>query len=329
MKRGLVIGKFDPPHRGHTLLIETALAQVDVLDIVVCARNENLIPGDLRAAWLREMHPGTNVVAVQDFGEDDNSARWAEYTKQTLGRSPDVVFTSEDYGEAFAKHLGASHVMVDRGRTQVPVSSTQVRLDPLGHWEDLSPVVRAHFCKRVCLVGAESSGTTTLARQLAQHFNTIWVPEYGRDYTEVRKIDGRRIRWRSEEFVHIAEVQQSNEDAMARFADRVIFCDTDALATAIWHERYMGYWSVDVEKIAERKKYDMYFLTKPDIPFVQDRIRDSELLREWMTDRFRVELTRRGHPWLLLDGALDQRLQTAISMVEELLSRPANLSARP
>jgi HTH-type transcriptional repressor of NAD biosynthesis genes len=329
MKRGLVIGKFDPLHRGHGLLIESAQAQCDVLDLVVCARRENLVPGELRAAWLRELFPAANVVVVQDFGEDDNSIRWAEYTRQALGRAPDVVFTSEDNGEAYARHLGAVHVMVDRERHKVPLSSTQVRRDPLAFWEELPPVVRAHFCKRVCLVGAESSGTTTLAKRLALHFHTLWVPEYGRDYTEVRKIDGRRIRWRTEEFVHIAQVQQANEDAMARFANRVLFCDTDALATAIWHERYLGYWSAEVEAIAGRRTYDMYFLTKPDIPFVPDRIRDSELLREWMTDRFRVELTRRGHPWLLLDGPLEQRLQTAVSMVEELMTRPADVDARP
>jgi HTH-type transcriptional regulator, transcriptional repressor of NAD biosynthesis genes len=174
--------------------------------------------------------------------------------------------------------------------------------------------------KRVCVVGAESTGTTSLARDLAQHYDTVWVPEYGRDYTEVRKIDGQRIEWRSEEFVHIALQQQENEDAMAKRANRVLFCDTDALATAIWHERYLGDWSVKVERIADQRTYALYFLTAPDIPFVQDRIRDGELLREWMTDRFRVELTRRGHKWVYLSGSFEQRMQTAIKTVDRLLA---------
>jgi HTH-type transcriptional regulator, transcriptional repressor of NAD biosynthesis genes len=174
--------------------------------------------------------------------------------------------------------------------------------------------------KRVCVVGAESTGTTSLARDLAKHYQTVWVPEYGRDYTEVRKIDGQRIEWRSEEFVHIARQQQENEDAMAKRANRVLFCDTDALATAIWHERYMGDWSRKVERIADQRTYALYFLTAPDIPFVQDRIRDGELLREWMTDRFRVELTRRGHKWVYLSGTLEQRMQTAIKAVDRLLA---------
>jgi HTH-type transcriptional regulator, transcriptional repressor of NAD biosynthesis genes len=181
--------------------------------------------------------------------------------------------------------------------------------------------------KRVCVVGAESTGTTSLARDLAARYRAVWVPEYGRDYTEMRKTDGQRIEWRSEEFVHIALQQQKNEDAMAKRANQLLFCDTDALATAIWHERYMGNWSVDVERIADNRKYALYLLTAPDIPFVQDRIRDGELLREWMTDRFRVELTRRGHKWVYLAGTFDQRMATAVREVDKIVSSSAITSS--
>ena len=173
---------------------------------------------------------------------------------------------------------------------------------------------------RVCLVGAESTGTTTLAQKLAAHYDTVWVPEYGRDYTEARKVAGARYEWKSPEFVHIAVKQQEHEDLVAKQARRVIFCDTDALATAIWHERYMGAWSQEVEEIAERRQYALYILTQPDIPFVQDRIRDSELLRGWMTDRFRVELTRRNRPWILVQGPLEARLAVCIQAVDRLLA---------
>ena len=173
---------------------------------------------------------------------------------------------------------------------------------------------------RVCLVGAESTGTTSLAQKLATQYGTLWVPEYGRDYTEARKVAGARYEWKSPEFVHIALKQQEHEDLVARQARRVMFCDTDALATAIWHERYMGSWSNEVEEIAERRQYALYILTEPDIPFVQDRIRDSELLRGWMTERFRVELTRRNRPWILVKGPMEERLALATKAVDRLLS---------
>ena len=182
MTRGLVIGKFYPPHRGHKFLIDTALAQVDHLDVLVCARPEHTIAGEVRAQWLREIHPAARVRAIEDTGRDDDSEFWAQYTLRILGRTPDVVLTSEDYGENYARFLGCRHVMVDRERTHVPISARVIRSAPLRHWEYLEPCVRAHFAKRISVVGAESTGTTTLARDLAEHYHTVWVPEYGREY---------------------------------------------------------------------------------------------------------------------------------------------------
>lgn len=319
MARGLVIGKFYPPHRGHKYLIDVASAQVDKLDVVLCVRPDQRIPGALRAAWLREIHPAANVVEAADLCDDDNSRRWADYTKQLLGHATDVVFSSEDYGDAFADFLGAKHVKVDRVRAVVPISGSEIRKDPFAHWQYLEPCVCAWFCKRICVVGAESTGTTTTARLLAERFRTLWVPEYGRDYTEARRVAGAGVAWRTEEFVHIARRQQEHEDLAARQADRVLFCDTDALATCVWHERYLGAWSNEVEAVADTRRYDHYLVTATDVPFEHDRIRDSEHLREWMTCRFVEEIRKRGYPVTVLEGPLDQRLATATRIVAEVM----------
>ena len=330
MTRGLIIGKFYPPHRGHQHLIDAALAQVDWLDIIVCARPGQTIPGDLRAAWLREMAPLAHVHEVDDPGDDDNSARWAEYARAILGYAPDVVFTSEEYGERFAQFLGARHVMVDRDRTHVPIGASEIRRDPLAHLQFLPPVVRAHFVKRVCVVGAESTGTTTLSSELAAHFSTLWVPEYGREYTVQKLPPGGEmsdLRWETDEFVHIAQNQIALEQEAAGRANRVLICDTDALATAIWHERYIGHWSEDVDALARSRRYDLYLLTDCEIPFVQDGLRDGEHARQWMTNRFRDELTVRGLKWELIRGSREQRLRQAIAAIEPLLSeKPASSS---
>lgn len=176
--------------------------------------------------------------------------------------------------------------------------------------------------KRVAIVGAESTGKTTLAQELARHYRTVWVPEYGREYTEVKV--GREAffhyRWRSEEFIDIAKRQVELENEFAEKANGVLICDTDALATCIWHERYMHKWSAEVEEIAAAHPCDLYLLADIDTAFVQDGFRDGEHLRQWMTVRFRQELESRHLPWLLLHGSHAQRFTTAVAAIDGKLS---------
>ena len=329
MTRGLVIGKFYPPHRGNHQLINFALDQVDHLDVVICVRPDQRIVGHLREAWLRQSHPKANVFRVKDICDDENSRAWADYTRSFLGYSPDIVFTSEAYGDEYARLLSARHCSFDPGRRGAPVSATEIRRDPLAYWDFLEPRVRGFFAIRICIVGAESTGTTTMARLLAEHFHTQWVPEYGRDYW-VRKIEteGLDSTWKTEEFIHIAFEQQTLEDDLAEKCSGLLICDTDALATSIWHERYVGYPSRQVIDIARRRSYPLCLLTDCDIPFVQDGTRDGEHKRIWMTQRFKEELTAAGATWKLLSGSIDQRMEVAVREIESVVARrPTSLPA--
>jgi len=323
MTRGLVIGKFYPPHRGHKFLIETSLRAVDHLDVLICVLANQTIPGDLRQRWLQEIHPGANVMQIEDIGDDDNSEVWAAYTKTILGKAPDFVFTSEDYGDAYARFLGCKHIPVDRDRQHAPISGTRVRSNPFAHWDFLEPCVRAHFVRRVCVVGAESTGTTTLAQELADRYKTVWVPEYGREYCEklaAAGVDLWSYRWNSTEFTHIARAQVELDRKMAREANRLLISDTDAFATSIWHERYMRSRSSEVDAIAVSHPPSLYLLTDCDIPFVQDGLRDGETIRKWMTDRFEDKLDQQRVPWMKVSGSRAQRLDSAIQRIEPLLA---------
>src|SRR5688500_3749464 len=119
---GVVIGKFYPPHRGHHFLIDTALAHCDQVYVLVCAKADQDVPGPVRHATLKEAHPAADVRLIDDNLPDDDSAGWAAYTRQVMGFAPTAVFTSENYGDAYAKELGAEHVLVDQARTNVPCS---------------------------------------------------------------------------------------------------------------------------------------------------------------------------------------------------------------
>lgn len=323
--RGLVIGKFYPPHRGHHRLIRVAAQQVDHLDVIVCWKEEQRISGDQRAGWLRTVHSeqcNVRVRTVWDFGDDENSEAWAQCCLATLGHRPDVVFTSEDYGPRFAHCLGAQHVMVDRERRQVPISSTAVRADPLSHWDFLETPTRACYALRVAVVGAESSGTTTLARALAEHYRTDWVPEYAREYCERFINEGEPLaahRWRTEEFTHIAKEQIAREEHAAGRCNRLLICDTEALATSVWHERYMGWSSETLAALATPQKYALYVLTNSDFAFVQDGLRDGEAIRPWMTTRFEHALKQAGVNWILACGDHEFRMRAVTEAIDALL----------
>jgi NadR type nicotinamide-nucleotide adenylyltransferase len=328
MKRfrtGVIAGKFYPPHRGHQLLIDTALAQCDEVYVLACFNAAQTISIARRVEWLTEMCPGAHILSVLDVPADDDSAGWASYTRQILGFAPEAVFSSEDYGDTYARCLGATHVSVDPQRRQVPCSATMIRSDPLAHLDCLTPCVRARFVRRVCLVGAESTGKTTLAQALADHYRTVWMSEYGREFCDVKMAGGTLEHWESAEFEQIAREHARREDLLAREANRVLIVDTDAFATAIWHRRYMqDARSPAVERLAAERRglYGLYLLCETDIPWVQDGTRDGQHVRQTMQDVFVAELGATGRPWLRLAGPHDERLRQAVAAIDVMLNRP-------
>lgn len=319
---GLVIGKFYPPHRGHKLLVDTATEQSERTVVIVCAKPMDSIPGELRGRWLEEIHPAAEVMVIDDRYDENDSRVWAENTLRWLGRAPDAVFTSEDYGDRYAALMGSRHVLVDRARQRIRISGTAVRQDPFANWEYLEPPVRGWFARRVCVLGAESTGTTTLAETLAKRLKTEWVAEYGRQYL-VNKAARNESDWRSEEFTHIAEQQNRLENLAARNANRILVCDTNAFATALWHRRYMGNRSPNVEAIAGRSRCDLYLLTGDEIPFVQDGLRDGEHIRHEMHTWFEQALAAQSVRWAILRGPLEHRIEKARELIVNLFRNSA------
>jgi HTH-type transcriptional repressor of NAD biosynthesis genes len=330
-RHGLVLGKFYPPHAGHHFVVSTAAAQCDRVTVLVCFASTESIPLDLRVAWMREAHAdqGINVIGlVDDLPNDFNDpVLWDAHTRlieDALPAPVDAVFASEEYAVELARRLNAQHVSVDPARTMQPVSGTAVRRDPAAYWRFLSPAVRAYFTKRVVVCGAESTGKTTLALALATHFESLCVPEYGRDYAEqkFRQSGLARIEdlpWRSEEFAVIATRQRELENARAREGSQILICDTDPLSTLIWHERYLGYHSAAVEEVVLQSPHHLWLLTHhDDVPFEQDGWRDGENIRSWMTGRFLSELTARALPFVHIRGTREVRLRHAIQAIEDL-----------
>jgi NadR type nicotinamide-nucleotide adenylyltransferase len=325
MTTGMLLGKFLPPHKGHVYLGEFAGRYVDQLTIVVCTLAREPIPGELRFRWMRELFPFDNVVHLTDDLPQDPSehrdfwALWRTSLQRVLPGRPDYVFASEDYGRMLAEVLGGTFIPVDRKRAVVPVSGTAIRSDPMRFWDYVPRPVRPYFVRRVCVFGPESTGKTTLARRLADHFNTVMVPEYARAL-----IEAQQGRLQPADMERIARGQVASEEALAREARRVLICDTDVLTTRIWSEILYGTCSDWVCCQANQRHYDLYLLLDVDVPWVADMARYLPENRQGFFARCRAELEARNRPYVLLQGVWDARFARACAAVERLLGSVAD-----
>jgi HTH-type transcriptional regulator, transcriptional repressor of NAD biosynthesis genes len=169
---------------------------------------------------------------------------------------------------------------------------------------------------RVCILGAESTGKTTLARRLAALYSTVWNPEYGRPYTLIGRPD--EAAWTSWEFTHIARMQCWYEDFLAETANRVLFTDTDAFTTAVFHEVYLGTPATAFDDLVGRE-YSLLVVCALDVPWRHDGIRAFEAQRLWMHERYVEHARENGAPWLVAEGTVEQRLRAVADAVDVLL----------
>jgi HTH-type transcriptional repressor of NAD biosynthesis genes len=170
--------------------------------------------------------------------------------------------------------------------------------------------------RRVCILGAESTGKSTLAEALAKRYDTVWNPEYGRPYTQLGRM--ANAPWESREFVHIARMQCWYEDFLAEFAQRVLITDTDAFTTAVFHEVYLGTPATGFEELVDRT-YDLYVVCGLDVPWRHDGIREFEEQRRWMHERYLERARTSGRPWILAEGSRERRLEAVAAVLDALL----------
>lgn len=343
-RRGLIVGKFSPLHRGHELLIARALEACDELVIVSYSNPEYAgCERERRVRWLAAMFPQTTRLVLDDAelrrlcidaGEavqtlpanDAPAGVHREFVgwlcRAVLRTTVDAVFTSEDYGDGFARHLGdyfrrfgvagaqVRHVSVDPARIELPISGSALRADVHRHRSFLSPDVYADFVERICLLGGESSGKTTLAQALARHWDTAWVPEYGRELWV--RLEGRLT---FEHMLEIAETQVAHERAASLLAKRWLICDTSPLTTLFYSLDGHGRADPRLDALAGRP-YAHVILCLPDFAFVQDGTRRDDAFRSRQTAWYRRELARRRIAYRSVGGNLQARVLAIAAWLE-------------
>jgi HTH-type transcriptional regulator, transcriptional repressor of NAD biosynthesis genes len=319
-RKGFVLGKFMPLHKGHLFMIHSAMELVDELTILVCSIKNEPIDGELRFKWMKESVKDANIIHVTDevpsypHEHVDFWNIWTNLLQREIDSETEVFFSSESYGDEVAERLGIQHVIVDQQRLNIPISGSEIRNNPFKNWDFIPDVVKPYFTKRIVLTGPESTGKTTLTEKLAIHYKTSWAKEFGRDYF-VEKEGNLNI----EDITNIAIGQVSLEETAIKNSNRIAFFDTDLIVTQIWSEIYFQECPQKVIEMTYQRDYDLYLLMDIDIPWEDDGTREFPNLRQWHFDRIKTELENRGLKYIVISGDFEERFKLCIEAVESIL----------
>ena len=169
--------------------------------------------------------------------------------------------------------------------------------------------------KRIAILGTEASGKSTLAAALAEHYGTVWVPEYLREFVDTEG----RVPVETDQ-IHIARMQLVRESAAVQSATRYLFCDTTPLMTAVYSIHYFGGIDAQLAALAEThvQDYDLTLVAAPDMPWEADGLmRDNDEVRQTINRILLEELAARGIPYVPAGGSVEQR----VAQVADALAR--------
>jgi HTH-type transcriptional repressor of NAD biosynthesis genes len=308
VKRGLVIGKFMPLHFGHIALIRFAASQCDELIVSMTCKPGDPIDGELRFSWIIEYFEYDSKIkpwiSLDDFDQEsfpieERMKLWAAFIQRTFPPI-DTIFSSEKYGDLFAREPGVNHVSFDLGRRLTPVSAFLIRQAPFEYWQFIPNVVRPYYVKKICLYGPESTGKSTVARHFAEIYNTEFVPEVSKEIITSNNFT-------VDDIIRIGYAQNERVKEKLKTANKILFCDTDLITTEIYSKKYLDVVPEVLFEIEKEIHYDLYFLFDIDVPWVADGIRDLGNQREEMMRMFETELIKRNIPFIGIKGNWAER----------------------
>jgi NadR type nicotinamide-nucleotide adenylyltransferase len=172
--------------------------------------------------------------------------------------------------------------------------------------------------KKIAILGAESTGKTTLCEQLAKHYHTLFVPEYARDYFNSHDINNYTI----EDLDIIAKKQIELENQYLTQANKVLICDTTLITIKIWSLHKFNTVSDYISNSINRMNYDLYLISNNDVPWIEDNQRKDKNRREHIFDMNQSELDKINANYSILKGINQNRLENAIAFIDLFLKTP-------
>jgi len=168
---------------------------------------------------------------------------------------------------------------------------------------------------RVVITGPECTGKSTLAAQLAAHYNTIHIPEYAREY-----IENLNRPYTYDDVVHIAERQIQEEAEFEGKANHILFYDTYLIITKVWLDVVYKRKPDWIDTVLLQKHIHLFLLCDIDIPWYPDKVRENGgAMRKKLFQIYQQEIKRFGFPYAVITGNGEKRLQNGIQAVETMV----------
>ena len=343
-KRGLVVGKFAPLTQGHINLINIASTECKHLTVILCFdekflakqndRDKKRLTFKKRILWLKQTFSDMPHITIEHIDETDLPVYpngWAGYAEILRGiyngKIPEgtAIFSSEnEYDTNYKKYLPElTHVIVDHERTQVPISATMIRKNLYQNWSMLPSAVRKDYTVKICVIGTESSGKTTLVKSLAKLYNTSWVEEYGRTYCET-VLCGDESLLSTDDYTKIAFKHKTLEDDALIHSNKITFIDSNAFVTEFYHRLNEGFSNDVVSAIAKHEKYDLILYLSDEVPWVDDGMRQNGTKRDktrTLLNKMFEEFPNQKENLILIDGtSYKERLEKSRIEVDKILT---------
>lgn len=341
--QGIIVGKFAPLTRGHVSFVCRAAARVDVLHLVLCydekfiaTLSESMRPilsRRNRHLWLLEtfaQHPNIHISVVDETAiksYPEGAAAFTQLVRSELQKThPDLhlthSFSSEpSYDEYFSTYFPeTTHVVIDADRELVPISATDIRTSLYEKWYELAPTAQKDFVKKVVVIGCESTGKSTLVKQLAGHYSTTYVPEVGRQICETDFYSHEEYMT-TNDYVEVAYAHKLAEQRALTRANRVVISDTNNLITE-FSARLMGKQSRRLSAMSAAETYDLILYLDIDVPWVGDNLRrNGDLKKRQATDmQLREMCSAYGIENITyISGNFERRFMQAVAAIDTLI----------
>ena len=169
---------------------------------------------------------------------------------------------------------------------------------------------------KIAVVGPESTGKSTMSAFLAKYYNTVWVPEYARDYCA--KLT-EPCTWQDE--INMFYGQLDLEAEITPLANGLLICDTTFITVKIWSDYTFGRTPQEVLDELPKHTYDLYLLLNIDLPWEEDPLRDFPHMREHFMGIWVKELQALNANYVLISGRGDERYADAVRVIDGFLEK--------